>query len=557
MGNACARPKADDDGARATSRRDARATKTDASESASRRDDRRAATTVRARASIDGGRRTSREFAALVSVARSWRGAETFATKDGFFDSLEPWWGVAAPTPWTGPPTPTMACELEEEEFYDHVELKRTHGKIPLYPWEGETWTGPRILDVVEHGLTCADVDAGLGRPCTLKMSNERQIQHLRNAIADVMQSVAFEFAMKVFEGHDTPPEVACQRFLRRLCEACHGGVYCRLRIVHKTKDACLANLQDSKNLGAALYTRIFMLRFLKRFPPQHGFRHREIDADETKERAVRDLADTFDMFKIWPASESHPAALFCCMTTAGMKNLLRAEVTDSWYGVNQMYEVALAQPSEYLSGKLPPMIVDVKKCSVTVFTRANIALIARQFAVAEFHPEPFAHFIVTNCPYLLAALWSIGKLFLTESARNKFVICTGDASTEIQKRYGVAKRVQPVECGGEARDEMIAARDWLAVVPHEGAIKDLQRAMAGRRAIAGTASDPDASPLVRKFSALNMTPKMAFKTGIRPSSTSLVSVAIRAVEFVFLLALFALVFRSPARRLYMVAMNT
>jgi hypothetical protein len=49
----------------------------------------------------------------------------------------------------------------------------------------------------------------------------------------------------------------------------------------------------------------------------------------------------------------------------------------------------------------------------------------------------------------------------------------------------------------------------------------------------------------------------MAFKTGIRPSSTSLVSVAIRAVEFVFLLALFALVFRSPARRLYMVAMNT
>ena len=183
----------------------------------------------------------------------------------------------------------------------------------------------------------------------------------------------------------------------------------------------------------------------------------------------MRDLADVFDMFKIWPASESHPAALFCCMTTTGVKNLLRAEVTDSWYGVNQMYEVTLAQPSEYLSGTLPPMIVDVKKCSVTVFTRANLALIARQFAVAEFHPEPFAHFIVTNCPYLLAALWSIGKLFLTESARNKFVICTGDASTEIQKRYGVAKRDQPIECGGEARDEMIAARDWLAVVPHDG----------------------------------------------------------------------------------------
>ena len=234
----------------------------------------------------------------------------------------------------------------------------------------------------------------------------------------------------------------------------------------------------------------------------------------------------------------------------------MHAEVTDAWYGVNQMYEVAVAQPSENLSGKLPPMIVDVKKCSVTVFTRANIALIAKQFAVAEFHPEPFAHFIVTNCPYLLAALWSIGKLFLTESARNKFVICTGDASTEIRRRYGVVKSDLPIECGGEVRDAMIAARDWLAIVPHKGAIKELKRVMTERRASAGTVSDHDAGRLARKFSALNMTPKMAFKTGIRPSSTSLVSVAIRAVEFVFLLALFALVFRSPARRLYVAAMH-
>ena len=51
-------------------------------------------------------------------------------------------------------------------------------------------------------------------------MSKEAQIQHLRNAIADVIQTVPFELAMMLFEGAKTPPEEGCQRFLRRLCEA-------------------------------------------------------------------------------------------------------------------------------------------------------------------------------------------------------------------------------------------------------------------------------------------------------------------------------------------------
>jgi hypothetical protein len=482
---------------------------------------------------------------------------------DGFFDSLDPWYAVAAPVPWTGSTTPSTAPEMEEERFYDEDVSKRSYRGMQMYPWEGDEWTAPRVFQIVEHGLACSNVDAGMGRPCTLKMTNEEQIQHLRNAIADVMQTVAFEFALKVFEGAETPEKEACQRFLRRLCEACHGGVYCKLPSLHKTKEACHAHIHDSKHLGAALYTRIFMLRFLKRFPPQHGFQHPEIDSVETHHRAKRDLVEVFDMFKIWRATEAHPGALFGALTTSGMKKMFKLDVKDSWHAVNQMYEVAVAEPSELKSGKLPPMIIDVKGLSVTMFTRANIALIAKHFSVAEFHPEPFAHFIVTNTPYLLAALWSIGKMFLTESARNKFVICTGDASTEIKRRYGVEKRNQPVELGGEASGSMRVASDWLGTLPQRAAIKEFATIMASRRERLskskprGIVTDPSgvvtavpsspAAPAAHGGSLHSWSsfhPKFAFKTGVRPQNTGIFALVAKMIEIVFLSVLFFLVFR-------------
>jgi hypothetical protein len=481
---------------------------------------------------------------------------------DGFFDSLEPWYAVAAPMPWTGSTVPSMAPETTEESFYDEDVGKRSYRGMQMYPWEGDAWTAPRVFQIIEHGLACSNVDVGMGRPCTLKMTNEEQIQHLRNAIADVMQTVAFEFALKVFEGAETPEKDACQRFLRRLCEACHGGVYCKLPSLHKTKEACYAHIHDSKHLGAALYTRIFMLRFLKRFPPQHGFRHPEIDSVETHHRVKRDLIEVFDMFKIWRATEAHPGALFGALTTSGMKKMFKLDVKDSWYAVNQMYEVAVAEPSELKSGKLPPMIIDVKGISVTMFTRANIALIAKHFSVAEFHPEPFAHFIVTNTPYLLAALWSIGKMFLTESARNKFVICTGDASAEIKRRYGVEKRNQPVELGGEASGSMRDASDWLGALPQRAALKEFAAIMTSRRErlskskqrgivtdSSGIVTAVPSSPIVAsaRGGSLHSWPsfdlKFAFKTGVRPQHTGIVAL-IKAIEIVFLSLLFFLVSR-------------
>ena len=131
-------------------------------------------------------------------------------------------------------------------------------------------------------------------------------------------------------------------------------------------------------------------------------------------------FAETLDMFKIWPATREHPAVLVGSLHTAGVKKLLELDTLDAWYGVNQVYEVAVSHPKRIAERKGSAMIIDVKKMSVTMFTRASIALMAKQFTVAEFHPEPFAHFFCTNCPYILAALWSVAKLFLTESAREK-----------------------------------------------------------------------------------------------------------------------------------------
>lgn len=559
MGNACGKPKSTrvEDGATRDARDGAtdgraRAYNLDALGARSASNGASSATTRRSRDGDIGGARTI----TLLPASHAATGDERFGTTDGFHDSIEPWWGVANPTPWTGPPTETTAPTIEEEPFYVSDELKREYRGIAMYPWEGEAWTAPRIREIIEHGLTCADVNEALGRPCTLKMSNDAQIQHLRNAIADVIQTVPFEFAMMLFEGAKTPPEEACRRFLRRLCEATHGGVYCKLPVLHKTKEACLAHVHDSKHLGAALYARIFMLRFVKRFPPQLGFRHPDLDAAATKERLAsdRDFVETLDMFKIWPATKAHPAVLIGSLHTAGVKKFLELNTRDAWYGVNQAYEVAVSHPSESLSGATPPMIIDVKKMSVTMFTRANIALMAKQFTVAEFHPEPFAHFFCTNCPYILAALWSVAKLFLTESARKKFVICTHDAAHEIKKRYGVAKKDQPVEFGGDVRDAMMGAREWLAAVPQKGAVKQLSRAMSERRA-AVTASAPAGVPLTRQLtktlSGMHFRPKMAFKTGVRPLSKSAMRTMIRAIEFAFFILLFSIVFRTPVTRLF------
>jgi hypothetical protein len=444
--------------------------------------------------------------------------------------------------------------------FVKDLTTSRTHRGIPLYAWEGDEWSAPQIFEIIQHGLTCADVNDALGRPCTLKMSVKDQVQHLRNAIADVLQTPPFEFAMRLFEGADTSPDVAVGRFLSRLCEASGGGVYCKLPVLHKTKEACLAHLHDTKHVGAAIYTRIFMTRFVKRFPPQHGFRHPQIDSPATKERVVLELSDAMSMFQIIRATKNHPAMLLMTLTTESVKKLFAMKTLDAWYGVNQAYEVTVAEPSENLCGKTSPMVVDIKGVSVSLLTRASLATIAKQLGIAEFHPEPFSHFIVTNCPYVIAALWSIGKLLLTESARKKFVICTGEVSTEIRKRYNLNDDTMPAELGGQERGTVMDSKTWLALVPQEDAIRALRNAMSTRNAAAHFADvnvHETSSPtkvkapggLGRSWSSLTIAPRVAFRTGVRPASPSITRIVFRVIELAFTFVFLAFVAAIVLRR--------
>ena len=88
---------------------------------------------------------------------------------------MEPWWGVANPTPWTGPPTETAAPTIEDEPLYVSEELKREYHGIPMYPWEGEAWSAPRIREIIEHGLTCADVNGRSDDRTRLKCPKRRR----------------------------------------------------------------------------------------------------------------------------------------------------------------------------------------------------------------------------------------------------------------------------------------------------------------------------------------------------------------------------------------------
>jgi len=54
-------------------------------------------------------------------------------------------------------------------------------------------------------------------------------VAHLRRACADILPTPLFAFLLRVFQGPDTEPGVACDRFLRRLLKGCRQ----ELTLVH------------------------------------------------------------------------------------------------------------------------------------------------------------------------------------------------------------------------------------------------------------------------------------------------------------------------------------
>ena len=372
-----------------------------------------------------------------------------------------PWHEVEDPAPWSGPPVPTAGPDESAEPFMAAAAKTPLRG-LALQPWEGIAVTGPAVLAVIDCALVESSVRPELNRPDTKPMPEDRRVFHMRRAVADVLKTPLFAFALRLFEGAREDPAVACDRFLRRLLKGCGGAVYCSIGEAPGSARA-YEKLTDSKLAGAALFLRVFLVRFAKRFPQQHGFVHPVVDAPEQRERLIETLGAGFQSWSFVPATSSAPAAIVVRMTNDGVRSLVRAPQPHSWMAVNHFYEFCITQPSRELSGHHSVFIIDLKKLTFSVYTSSNIKAIAGQLIAAMFHPEPFSAFIVAHAPSAIQFVWGVAKLFITESARRKFVIQSGSASSHFHKTLGVPLDEIPEAVGGTARgDPALSPADLL-----------------------------------------------------------------------------------------------
>ena len=280
-----------------------------------------------------------------------------------------------------------------------------------------------------------------------------------------------FAFALRLFEGANTDQTTACDRFLRRLLKGCGGAVYCSIGEPPGSAKA-YEKMTDSKLAGAALFLRVFLVRFAKRFPQQHGFVHPVVDAPETRERLIETLGAGFQSWSFLPATKSTPAAIVVRMTNDGVRSLVRAPQPHSWIAVNHFYEFCVTQPSRELSGHPSIFIIDLQALTFGIYTSSNIKAIAGQLIAAMFHPEPFSAFVVAHAPSAIQFIWGVAKLFLTESARQKFVITSGSASAHFHKKLGVPLDEIPEAVGGTCkRTTLLTAADLLRIRAQDDAV--------------------------------------------------------------------------------------
>ena len=381
-----------------------------------------------------------------------------------------PWHVVEDPAPWSGPPVPTAGPDDADEPFMAAAAKTLLRG-FSLQPWEGAAVTGPAVLAVIDCGLVDASVRPELNRPDTKHMPEDARVFHMRRAVADAIGAPLFAFALRLFEGPNTDQTVACDRFLRRLLKGCGGAVYCSIGEPPGSAKA-YEKMTDSKLAGAALFLRVFLLRFAKRFPQQHGFVHPVVDAPETRERLIETLGAGFQSWSFLPATEATPAAIVVRMTNDGVRSLTRAPQPHSWIAVNHFYEFCVTQPSRELSGHPSIFIIDLQALTFGIYTSSNIKAIAGQLIAAMFHPEPFSAFVVAHAPSAIQFVWGVAKLFLTESARQKFVIMSGSASAHFHKKLGVPLDEIPEAVGGTCkRNTLLTAADLLRLRTQDDAV--------------------------------------------------------------------------------------
>ena len=381
-----------------------------------------------------------------------------------------PWHEVDAATEWTGPPVPVRGPDVHEEPFMIAAPKTVFEGHA-LMPWEGVECVGPEVVRALRAGLRDFRVDPAAGRPDTRhpSMPHETRMLHMRRACADVLPAPLFSFALKFFEGPDSDPGEACERFLSRILKGCGHAVYSSIAVDDpETNPKAFEKISDSALAGAALFLRVFLIRFAKRFPQQHGFVHPSLDAPAEREALVARVGDGFQSWEFMRATDAHPAAIVVRMTNKGVKSLVRCPKPDSWVAINHFYEFCIAQPSRELSGHPSVFVIDLGKLSLSVLmSESNIRAIAGQLQAAMFHPEPFSAFVVAHTPSIFSFVWGIAKLFLTESARDKFVILSGSASTHFRKKLNIDPARLPEAIGGtSATETLLSVQELLRLEP-------------------------------------------------------------------------------------------
>ena len=214
---------------------------------------------------------------------------------------------------------------------------------------------------------------------------------------------------------------------------------------------------KDSQHLGALAYLKAYVnTRFLKRFPITTNFMHPKLDSQIERIRLSRDVAHKMRAFTFVEASDSHPAALVLSFPdTEAFKDLLSVSAPDCWLALNHFYEWTIAQPNRTRPRdkklQTPPIfIADVKKLSLMSCTKKNVARLADTFRAAMFHPEPFSRFVIANAPMSVMALFTFGKLFMSESARMKFVMTGSSLQKAMKQAWGLEKEDIPECLGGE-----------------------------------------------------------------------------------------------------------
>lgn len=395
---------------------------------------------------------------------------------------------------------------------------KKQRVKMQIEPWDDHEWTSARAFAIyafamkhmrVSGGSGGKDSEGGLARkrsmdssapaagdesesaaihlPDTRKMQKkeERMAQLIRGLGCEYMNHPLFYFCVNFFEGVniDSGNEQMderdyvdrCEMFLYRCLDGCQGAVFSKFK--DKSIEFGMKHISDSQHLGALAYLKAYVnTRFLKRFPITTNFMHPKLDSQIERIRLSRDVAHKMRAFTFVEASDSHPAALVLSFPdTEAFKDLLSVSAPDCWLALNHFYEWTIAQPNRTRPRdkklQTPPIfIADVKKLSLMSCTKKNVARLADTFRAAMFHPEPFSRFVIANAPMSVMALFTFGKLFMSESARMKFVMTGSSLQKAMKQAWGLEKEDIPECLGGEgypgkalSAEEILASEErWL-----------------------------------------------------------------------------------------------